>query len=128
MLTADGCVLIVDDEALIALALSDMVEGLGLRVCGTAGTAKNAIELATEHCPILILMDVRLKGEEDGVYAAQEIHRQLFSPVLFITGSREQETIDRIHQDHPAEVLFKPVHPKRLEATIKRILREDRAE
>ncbi len=122
MTLPDACVLIVEDEALIALALCDVVENLGLRVCGTAATALRAIQLATEHRPMLVLMDVRLKGKEDGVFAAKEIHRQHIAPVVFITGSREQETIDRIHQDHPAEVLFKPILPEQLEASIRKVL------
>lgn len=122
MTPADSCILIVEDEALIALALSDVVEGLGLRVCGTAATALRAIQLAEQHRPMLVLMDVRLKGKEDGVFAAQEIHRQHLAPVVFITGSREQETIDRINQDHPAEVLFKPIIPQQLEASIRKLM------
>lgn len=121
-MTMDTCVLVVDDEALIALSLSDMLEDIGLHVCGTAATARKAIELAAAHRPILILMDVRLKGTEDGVYAAQEIHRRHLVPVVFITGSREQETIDRIHQDHPAEILFKPILPEQLHASVRKIL------
>jgi len=118
----EGCVLVVDDEALIALSLSDMLEEMGLPVCGTAATARRAIELADLHRPVLILMDVRLKGTEDGVHAALEIHRRHGTPVIFITGSREQETIDRIHQDHPAGLLIKPILPKHLKAEVERVL------
>jgi len=118
----EGSVLVVDDEALIALGLSDILEGMGLPVCGTAATAKRAIELVDEHRPILVLMDVRLKGTEDGVDAALEIHRRHGTPVIFITGSREQETMNRIHQDHPAGILIKPILPKQLKAEVERVL------
>lgn len=118
----EGCVLVVDDEVLIAMSLSQMLQDMGLPVCGTAATAKRAIELVDAHKPILVLMDVRLKGTEDGVHAALEIHRRHGTPVIFITGSREQETIDRIHQDHPAGLLIKPILPTHLKAEIERVL------
>jgi len=119
----EGSVLVVDDEVLIAMSLSQVLEDMGLSVCGTAATAKRAIELVDTHRPILVLMDVRLKGTEDGVDAALEIHRRHGTPVIFITGSREQETIDRIYQDHPAGVLIKPILPAQLRAEVERVLR-----
>ncbi|MBP2292252.1 response regulator [Azospirillum rugosum] len=115
------CVLVVDDEALIALGLTVTLRSMGLRVCGTAATAEQAIALAQQHRPSLVLMDVRLKGQADGVDAAIEIHRTVGSSVIFITGSREPETVQRIQQDHPAGVLFKPILPVHLKAEIDRV-------
>ncbi|UEM05365.1 response regulator [Skermanella rosea] len=117
-----GCVLVVDDEMLIALSLTDTMERMGFDVCGTAATARRAIELADAHRPILVLMDVRLKGEEDGVDAAIAIHQRQGIPVIFITGSREQATIDRIHRDHPSGLLIKPVLPHQLKAAVEKVL------
>ena len=111
-------VLVVDDEFLIALAFSTQVEAMGLPVSGTAATAQEAVALAQEHAPAVVLMDMRLKGEEDGVDAALEIHHTIGSKVIFITGSREQRTIDRIATDHPFAVLFKPITEHQLQATI----------
>ena len=65
-----GGVLVVDDEFLIADMLSCMIEDLGMRVCGTAADAEEAVALAGEHSPRLVLMDVRLRGLKDGVDAA----------------------------------------------------------
>jgi len=121
-MTKDFCVLIVEDELLIALSLSDALEQFGLRVCGTATTAAKAVELAREHRPQIVLMDVRLKGNDDGVTAAIEIHHLIATQVIFITGSREPETLDRIHQDHPADILFKPILPIQLTASIEKVL------
>lgn len=118
----NNSVLVVDDEAIIAMALSQMLEEMGMEVCGTAATAKRAVELVDAHRPTLVLMDVRLKGTEDGVHAAQAIHERHGTPVIFITGSREQQTIDRIHQDHPAGILIKPILPEHLRSEIERVL------
>src|SRR2546423_12448940 len=101
-------VLIVEDEYLIAMGLSAQIEDMGLAVCATADTAQGAIAQAQVHRPAIVLMDVRLRGDGDGVDAALAIHKDVGSKVIFITGSREQKTIDRIDQDHPFAVLFKP--------------------
>lgn len=111
-------VLIVEDEYLIALGLTAQVEDMGLKVCATADSAEDAVTQAETHRPAIILMDVRLRGDRDGVDAAQIIHDRVGSKIIFITGSREQKTIDRIDQDHPFAVLFKPISDKQLQATV----------
>jgi len=116
------CVLVVDDEAIIAELWRIHVDCMGLEVCGTAATADEAIALAEEHRPALVLMDVRLQGKKDGVDAALAIHDAVGSKVIFITGSREPETMARIQMDHPADVLFKPVSQKRLQAAVRKII------
>ena len=103
------CVLIVEDEFFIAEMLSLQVEEMGLKVCGVSATADHAIVMAQEHRPAVVLMDMRLRGERDGVDAALVIHETVGSKVIFITGSREPETISRISLDHPFAVLFKPL-------------------
>jgi two-component system, response regulator PdtaR len=120
-MSADTCVLVVDDEQLIALSLRLTLEEMGIEVCGTAATAVKAVELAQRHKPGIILMDVRLRGEGDGVDAALEIYRTLNAAVIFITGSREPETVARIHQDHPAAILFKPILPIHLREAIAKV-------
>ncbi len=112
------CVLVVDDEALIADLWCMVLEDMGLQVCGVAPTAADAIALAVTHQPKIVLMDVRLKGEADGVDAALAIHEQVGSKVIFITGSREPETISRIHMDHPTAVLFKPLSDRALASAV----------
>ncbi len=60
----NDCVLIVDDEFLIAHALGMQVEDMGLKVCGMAGSAEEAVRKALRHRPMLVLMDMRLQGTE----------------------------------------------------------------
>ena len=114
----EDCVAVVDDEFLIATGLSLQLEGLGLTVCGTAATAEEALALVVAHRPAIVLMDVRLGGEKDGVDAAVAIHAAVGSKIIFVTGSREPATMDRIHQDHPAGVLFKPISDWQLRQAI----------
>ena len=112
------CVLVVEDEFLIAQGLCLQVEDIGLSVCAIAATADEAVTAALVHRPMLVLMDVRLQGDGDGVDAALAIHDRVGSKVIFVTGSREPATLDRIGLDHPAAVLFKPVSDRQLQTTI----------
>src|SRR4051812_32554950 len=122
MTTLSGSVLVVDDEVLIAVALSETLKEMGMEVCGIAVTARKAIDLALRHRPDLVLMDFRLKGTEDGVHAACAIHASVGCPVIFITGSREPETMRRIKEGHPAAVLIKPILPYQLKIVIESVI------
>ena len=119
-------VLVVEDERQLADSIAEglrlQLEDMGVTVCGIATTADDAIYLAKEHDPRLVLMDMRLRGERDGVDAALAIHEAVGSTVIFITGSREQATLDRIALDHAAATLFKPVSPVQLRRTIERVV------
>jgi CheY-like chemotaxis protein len=117
-------VLVVDDEVLIALGFRLQVEGMGLTVCDIATTADMAIAFAQKHRPAVVLMDLRLRGDKDGVDAAMVIQETVGSKVIFITGSREPATIERINSDHPFAVLFKPVSDRQLESTVSAAMRQ----
>ena len=118
MTALEKAVLIVEDEYLISLGLSAQIQDMGLSVCATADTADAAVTQARMHRPAIILMDVRLKGERDGVDAALAIHDSVGSKIIFITGSREQKTIERISQGHPFATLFKPISDRQLQAAV----------
>lgn len=111
-------ILIVDDEYLIVEGLCAQVEELGMVVCGTAATADKAIALAQQFRPVIVLMDMRLQGDKDGVDAALAIHETVGSKLIFITGSREPATMARIQLDHPSAVLFKPISDTQLRNAI----------
>lgn len=102
-------VLVVDDELLIVDLLTMMLAKMGFEVCASAASATEAVMLAERYTPRLVLMDVRLRGTVDGIDAAMAIWRAVGSRIIFITGSREPETIRRIETAHPAPVLFKPI-------------------
>jgi len=119
MNTLRRCVLVVDDEALIAQTWCIHMEMIGVEVCGVAATAEAAIALAKQHRPAVILMDVRLKGQADGIDAAIAIREHLSSRIIFITGSREPETMARIQLGDPASILIKPVADHQLYAAVR---------
>jgi CheY-like chemotaxis protein len=118
-----NCVLVVDDESLIVRLWCIQLETIGFEVCGTAATAEAAIALAQEHRPSIVLMDMRLRGEKDGVDAALAIHESVGSKVIFITGSNEPQAMARIELGHPAAVLLKPISNRQLQSAIEDALR-----
>ena len=117
-MTTGNKVLIVEDELMIAEHFKIIVENLGYSVCGIAMTADEAVRLAREEKPALVFMDMRLAGLKDGVDAAMEIHRNKPVPTIYITGSREPETIERIYTNHPSGILIKPVLEEQLKTAL----------
>ena len=121
-MSSRGRVLVVEDEALIALSLTDMLESMGLTVCGTADNARSAVELADRDAPDLVLMDIRLRGKGDGIDAARQIRERRATPIIFVTGSCEQEVLDRIKTIPAAALLIKPVLPGQLKSAVDAVL------
>jgi DNA-binding NarL/FixJ family response regulator len=104
------------------MGFSVQIEDMGLEVCAIADTAERAVAYARLHRPAVILMDMRLRGEKDGADAAQAISAIVGSKIIFLTGSREQETVDRIKQDTAFAILFKPISHRQLESTVSKAM------
>ena len=102
-------VLVVDDESLIAMALNDQLEDLGHHVVATASTASEAVALAAEHQPDLILMDVYLGGGMDGLDAAQRINVSRRTPVIILTGFPDKVLVERARECGVVGHLLKPI-------------------
>jgi CheY-like chemotaxis protein len=115
-------ILIVEDELIIAWHLGEMVERLGFQVCGSAMSEAEAVSLALESRPDLILMDVRLGRGGDGVDAARAIHTHFPVPVVFCSAYTDQpETLARMREAGAAGILSKPIMPKVLGTLLSRI-------
>lgn len=109
-------VVIVEDDFLIAEFLKITCSELGADVLGMASEPQEAIDLIVEKSPKFVLMDVRLGGRRDGVDVAIRTHEHLpDTKIIFVTGSNEPPTLDRINQDHPHCILIKPINPGDLE-------------
>ncbi|HEY9621148.1 MAG TPA: ATP-binding protein [Crinalium sp.] len=115
-------ILIVEDEQVIAINLRESLEGLGYIVPAIASTAEKAIEKAIEHRPNLVLMDIRLKGEMDGIEAAEQIWNRLQIPVIYVTGHSDQSTLERAKITAPFGYILKPIREKELYITIETAL------
>ena len=101
-------ILVVDDESLIAMALNDQLEFLGHEVVGTASGGAEAIALAEEHQPDLVLMDIHLGGM-DGLEAAARINAARPTPVIILTGFPDKTLVERGKDCGVVAHLLKPI-------------------
>lgn len=108
-------VLIVEDDAILALDLEEMLEEWSYGVCGIATSAATALELAARHRPFLALVDVGLSGAADGIELALRLRRDFAIPSVFITGSLSSDIEERASPARPAGFLCKPYMPSELE-------------
>lgn len=111
-------ILIVEDEGIIAMDIRNQLESFGYEVAGTAFSGGQAITLATQHRPDLIMMDIVLKGDMDGISAAQTITETLHIPVIFLTAYSDPATLRRAKATGAYGYLIKPFRPDELHASI----------
>lgn len=110
-------ILVVEDEMIISLVIEQMVKNLGHNVIGKVVSGEDAVETALRLKPDLILMDIRLKGEMDGIQAMAEIRKETNIPVIFITGNTDKMYKQRIEQYDYQGFLTKPVTMNELDKT-----------
>ncbi|MHC1743633.1 MAG: response regulator [Syntrophobacteraceae bacterium] len=121
-------ILIVEDEVIVALDIQDRLADLGYAVAGVADRGKEALELAAATRPDLVLMDIRLKGEMDGITAAEEIRQRWRIPVIFLTAFSEDSTLQRAKLSEPFGYLIKPFEDREIQAAIEMALYKHEAE
>ena len=115
--------LIVEDEILIAEELKERLSRLGFSVIAAVDSADEGIAIATKERPDLVLMDIRLKGEKDGVQAAKEIRQQVDVPIVYLTAYSDQLTVDRAKATEHDGFILKPFQRRELQSTIEVAMR-----
>lgn len=120
-------VLIVEDEAIVAMEISDRLTSMGYAVIGPASTGSAAIELALAEHPDIVLMDVRLKGSMDGPEAAALIREKLDVPFVFLTAYADDATLARVKRIEPHAYIIKPLEERSLAITLHLALHRHRA-
>ena len=121
-------ILIVEDEAIVAADLAVKLGRLGYTVCGSTTRGEDAIALTRERGPHLVLMDIRLAGEMDGVEAAERIRRECDVPVIYLTAHSDRATLDRAKRTEPFGYILKPFEELELETHIEMALYKHQAE
>ncbi|MEW6719970.1 MAG: response regulator [Thermodesulfobacteriota bacterium] len=111
-------VLIVEDEVINGMALADQIPCWGCRVVDLVTSGEDAIRLAEEHRPDIVLMDINIHGSIDGLDAARDIIGRLGIPVVFMTGYSDKETVRKAEALGPAGFLVKPLDPAQLKAIL----------
>ncbi len=111
-------VLIAEDEFLIALDLQQNLRRSFFNVCGTAAEGKEVVEMAKSSDPDIILMDINLMGDIDGIEAARQISEFSSALIIFTTGYQDMGLRERAMALKPAAYLIKPIRIKEIEAII----------
>jgi CheY-like chemotaxis protein len=114
-------ILIVEDEGLIALHMTEMLEKAGYRVSGPASSGETVLrELQKSPLPDLILMDIALAGQLDGIETARQIRRQFpLIRLIFVTAYSPERTLDRMREIAPDGVIIKPFNDTDLLSLVK---------
>ncbi len=121
-------ILIVEDEMIIALSIQKTLERLGYSVPGIAITGEDAISMAKDLSPDLILMDIILSGEMDGIAAARRIRMRSDQPIIYLTANADGATVERARDTQPYGYLNKPVNERDLMSNIDTALHKHRME
>lgn len=121
-------ILIVEDESIVALDMENRLASLGYRIVGIASTGARAMELAAAQGPDLVLMDIKLKGDLDGIDTAELILRRLDIPIIFITAFADEATLARAKVTDAFAYILKPFNEREVVIAIQISLYKHRME
>lgn len=111
-------ILIVEDESIVAKDIQSRLRKFGYYVPAIASTGEEAINKVAETHPDLVLMDIRIKGDMDGVEAAKEIHERFNVPIIYLTAYADANTLARAKVTQPFGYILKPFKERELQTTI----------
>ena len=121
-MTPRSKIIIVEDEIIIALDLKLRLENLGYEVIHTAFNGEDAIKRTGETNPDLVLMDIQLNGEMDGINVAQQIRSLYNIPFIYLTGSYENSLLERAKQTDPVGFINKPFDESEIQSLIEKAM------
>jgi two-component system, cell cycle sensor histidine kinase and response regulator CckA len=111
-------ILIVEDDRVVARDIQQQIRRLGYTIAGTAATGEDAVQVALDTSPSLVLMDIRLAGDIDGIEAARKIKARNRVPIIFLTAYADDETVRRAASAEPFGYLLKPFEENQLRTAI----------
>ena len=111
-------ILIADDEALIVMNLEESLQRRGFEISGICGDAQSAVNMARELKPDLVVMDIVMPGEKDGIEACEIIQEELDIPVILLTAYGGEGNIKRAQHASPSALLMKPCESDHLALAI----------
>lgn len=114
-------ILIVEDEAVTSVMLERTLKELGYEVVGSAFDGAEAINLAREKRPDIVLMDIRIQGDIDGIETAKRIYQQFKIPIIYLTAHSDDDTIRRAVESGPFGYLIKPFKERELYSNIEMV-------
>lgn len=120
-------ILVVEDVANVATVLTARLESYGYEICATVNSGQMAIDLAVRHQPDLILMDILLEGDMNGIEAAQTISRRLDVPIIYLSCLNDQKVFDQVIETNPYGYILKPYDSAVLRFSIENAIKKHRS-
>jgi two-component system, response regulator PdtaR len=117
-------ILLVEDDDIIAKVTDWRLKNLGYEVCGRAVSASEAMELVVKAMPDLVLMDINIKGDIDGIDTANMIKKGFNIPVVYVTSHSDGPTIERARETKPDGFIVKPFEDNDLRVAIELALKK----
>ena len=114
-------ILIVEDEVITAMSLQHLLEHWGCGKCEQVSSGKEAIEKAMSEKPDIVLIDINLRGETNGIEVAKQLQARFCVPIIFITGYSDEETIKEAKKIKPVGYFVKPLDFNKLRLTIESV-------
>jgi DNA-binding NarL/FixJ family response regulator len=121
-------ILIIEDEVVIAQDIAGKVSRLGYDVAGIKHSSEKAIDYLSFHTPDLVLCDIRIKGEKDGIDIAEMNQKEKRIPFIFLTSLSDRATLDRAKKTLPYGYIIKPFNDRDLLSAIEMALYRHSAE
>lgn len=118
-------IFVVEDESIVSLEIQTRLKALGYEIAGSAASGEEAIRKILESKPDLILMDIRIKGDIDGIETAAEVRKHLEIPVIFLTAYADETTLQRAKITDPFGYIIKPFEERELNINIEIALYKD---
>jgi signal transduction histidine kinase len=111
-------IMVVEDESIVAKDLEMTLKRLGYSVPATAASAADALAKAAKHRPDLVLMDIHLHGEIDGIAVAHRLRSEMDIPVIYLTAYADDDTVARARETEPFGYLLKPFNERELRSML----------
>ncbi|NYB51272.1 MAG: response regulator [Methanobacteriaceae archaeon] len=119
---SNASIMLVEDEIIVAADVKHRLENMGYDVLGIFDTGEEAIAKAGELQPQLVLMDIVLKGEMDGIEAAQSIREKYQIPIIYLTAYSDEKTLERAKVTEPFGYVLKPFEDREIQSAIEMAL------
>ncbi|SDL31136.1 response regulator [Kriegella aquimaris] len=109
-------VLIIEDNFIIQMFLESIIIDMGHEVANTVDNSEDALAFIEVSKPNLILLDIGISGERDGIETSQIIYERHKIPVVFITGNSDESTLERARRTNPIHIIHKPIDDYKLKS------------
>lgn len=116
-------IMVVEDEGVVSIDIRNMLKRAGYEIAAVAFLGEEAVRKAEDVRPDLVLMDIGLRGEIDGIEAAKQIRDRFQIPIVFLTGFADDVTMAKAREAEPAGFIIKPINEQELCHTIEAALK-----